>query len=120
MFSKRVLYFIVALVLIGIVAVAVQAQTTSKAQRWEYAVVLWNSSSDEFIFRPSTVYEGAEFTLALDHSLTERLWDALGTVEGVGLIDYLAVMGVTGYELVDVSNIGASLFIYHFKRPEKQ
>lgn len=111
---------LVTLVFLGIFTV-VQAQNRVISQQWQYAIVMWNPSDNTYTYRTSSLYEGNDtFEPAISNDLTQQVWDGISQVEGVGLVDYLGVMGLSGYELVDVTNVQTALMIYTFKRPAKQ
>lgn len=120
MFTRKAILVVLAVVLlVGVVTVA-SSQSFVRSQRWEYAIVMWNVSEGEFSWMVSPVYEMSDFETAFAHDITQQLWDALDETGEAGLSDYLAVMGISGYELVDVTNMQTSALVYTFKRPEKQ
>ena len=116
---RRAMMVVVVLVLIVGVYVVVQAQGITPFQQWEYAMLVFDSSEGSYTFTTSVVYDEMEFEVALGHELTKNLFEALDGIEDAGLVDYMAAMGVSGFELVDSVNLSNSVIVYNFKRPEK-
>lgn len=117
-----ILVFVVALV--GVFTIA-QAQNVVGVQRWEYALMTWDVGNNNFVFNVSGFYSGEDsnFGLISERDTTDQLFSLLDESGIAGLVDYLAVLGLQGYELIDISSLsggGNTVYVYHFKRPEKQ
>lgn len=120
MLKRKYILIIAALVLIMVlvsIIPIVSSQSTVAAQRWEYAIVIWDISKSEFSWNVSGLYDSLESEFPVGHDTIQVAWEMVADSEGSGLVDYLAVMGVSSYELVDVTNLQTSALVYTFKRP---
>lgn len=86
-------------------------------QQWEYALVIWDSSEREYSVTFSDVYELGEVGLPLEQSVVQELWEVVAGLPDPRIMDYLAVLGITGYELVSTETLPGALVFYYFKRP---
>lgn len=82
--------------------------STATPLRWEYVVVLVDIPTGEVTLVTS------DYAVP-DTTGLHELFDALDASEGVRGIDYLAGMGIAGYEMVGTEVVGTNFF-YHFKR----
>jgi|SRR5690606_29117497 len=105
---------VVVIALVSIFSV-VQAQTTAGQQQWQYTILTWDFQNSEFSWNTSTLYDDLDFDTKRD--VTQNVWDALAGIDGAGLVDYLAVMGLSNYELVDIVGPVGGVMLYTFKRP---
>lgn len=96
------LMVILFIALVGMITTPAMAQDTT-TQQWEYAVLFF--SPDDAVSYTSD--------LAATHEMNKLLVDDNG--ESVDIITALDVLGMEGWELVDVTPGATSLYL--FKRP---
>ena len=116
--SKEKILTIAILVLLVLMAIGrvVNSQTTVAAQRWEYSLLIWDTSESAAIWRVSTLYESLQDKFLVGPESVRGVWDAVTESDG-GLADYMAVLGISGYELADATGLQNGDLIYTFKRP---
>ena len=107
---------LVVLILLLSIIPAASSQTTAAAQRWEYALLIYDTSESTAVWRVSTLYDSLQIEFPISHETTQAAWDLVTENDG-GLADYLGVMGISGYELAAVTSLANSDMIYTFKRP---
>lgn len=84
----------------------------AQASQWIYAIMYWDVSDGDFSWNISIVYDQANIETGRD--TIENLWGIIEEANG-GLVDYLAIFGAAGYELVSTTARGTDL-IFIFKR----
>lgn len=117
---KRILPIVVVLVIIIVASLPFlsnlsKVEAQSEEQLWEYAVMIWNVSSGEFSWHPSALYDFVGSDFAINRDRMDTAWDILNNAEKAELVDYLATVGIAGYELVDSETINGEVF-YHFRK----
>lgn len=96
---------------------AVPVVSTVKAQeRYIHLILLWDNTGDEttYNWNMSNIY--SDYGIETDKAELEAKFIEIQSIGGAGLVDYFALFGSHGYELISTVNVFSAM-MFVFQKP---